>query len=168
MLRALIPLLLATLLAAGLGVGATRLPGPSFAKAAPEAAKPDDHGAPSGHGKPADKAGAKPADKPGGKAAATVEGVLALPPIVGPLRAPAQVWVRFEGVIVVDAMDAARAKSLVAEIADDSLVYFSTLSLPEVEGAMGLKAVKEDLTERARIRGEGKVRELLIQTLVTQ
>lgn len=178
MLKALIPFLIATVIAAGLGFGATKMPGPSFAKATPDAAasaKAGDHGAAAagGHGAPADK-GAKPADKGGdkhggkGAAPATVEGVLTLPPIVGPLRAPAQVWVRFEGVVVVDTMDAQKAKTLVAEIADDSLVYFAAVSLPEIEGSAGLKAVKEDLTERARIRGEGKVREVLIQTMVTQ
>jgi hypothetical protein len=177
MLRAIIPVLVATLLAAGLGVGATRLPGaPAPAGAT---AKTDDGHATSddGHAKPGDKhakADDKKADdkhaKPekGKEGPPTVSGPLALPPIVGPLRAPDQFWVRFEGVVVVDEMDAARSKALLAEIADDTLIYFSTLSLVEIEGAAGLKAVREDLVERARIRGDGKVRDLLIQALVTQ
>lgn len=182
MLRALVPVLVATLLAAGLGVGATRLPGApapagATAKADDGHAKSDD-----GHARPGDKQ-AKADDKKaedkkaddkhakhekGKEGALTVSGPLALPPIVGPLRAPDQFWVRFEGVVVVDEMDAARSKALLAEIADDTLIYFSTLSLVEIEGAAGLKAVREDLVERARIRGDGKVRDLLIQALVTQ
>jgi hypothetical protein len=165
MLRALIPVLLATLLAAGLGVGATRLPG-APAPAGATAKTHDGHAkSEDGHAKPGDKH-AKP--EKGKEGAPTVSGPLALPPIVGPLRAPNQFWVRFEGIVVVDEMDAARSKALLAEIADDTLIYFSTLSLVEIEGAAGLKAVREDLVERARIRGDGKVRDLLIQTLVTQ
>lgn len=171
MLRALLPVLMATILAAGLGAGATRLPGAPPAGAstnsADGSAKPQD-----GHGK-ADDRHAKPEDKhvkpeKSKDGPPTVAGPLTLPPIVGPLRAPDQIWVRFEGVVVVDEMDAARAKAMIAEIGDDTLIYFSTLSLIEIEGAAGLKAVREDLAERARIRGEGKVRDLLIQTLVTQ
>lgn len=172
MLRAVLPLLLATLLAAGLGAGATRFPAPTSppsADAPPKDAPAKTEKLPSDHGKPADKIGDKPADKHGkGAGPATVSGVQPLPPIVGPLRAPSQIWVRFEGAVVFDEIDAVRAKALTAEIADDTLVYFSTLSLPEIEGAAGLKAVREDLIERARIRGDGKVRDLLIQTLVTQ
>lgn len=172
MLRALLPLVLATVLAAGLGAGASRFAGaPPAARAgdpAPPAEKQADAHDKHAKSEKGDKPD-KPADKHGkAPAAATVSGVVALPPIVGPLRAPGQVWIRFEGAVVLDEIDAAKAKTLAAEIADDTLVYFSTLSLPEIEGAAGLKAVREDLTERARIRGEGKLRELLIQTLVTQ
>lgn len=192
MLRALIPFLLATLFAAGLGAAANRLPGaPSARPGAQTAANaageirevgPPGEGRADGghaedghnadrHAKPGarDKPGAldKPAEK-GAKPLAIVAGVVALPPIVGPLRAPAQIWVRFEAAVVLEPLDSTEAKTLVAEIADDTLVYFSALSLPEIEGAAGLKAVREDLFERARLRGPGKVRDLLIQTLVTQ
>lgn len=162
MLRALFPFLLATLLAAGLGGGATRLPGFGALKPAGETTHPAQTAAKAdAHGKPADKGGKAPPPT-------TIEGVLALPPIVGPLRAPANVWARFEGAVVVEEMEITRAKVLAAEIADDTLVYLSTLTLPDLEGAPGLKAVQEDLLERARIRGQGKVRDMLIQTLVTQ
>lgn len=178
MLRAVIPLILATLLAAGLGVGSTKVPGWPGAAPKPAAAQAGAHDAAAPeksadtHGKGADAHGKseKKDDKHGAKTPppTTVSGVQTMPPIVGPLRAPAQIWVRFEGAIVLDEIDAKRAKELMAEIANDTLVYFSTVSLPEIEGPVGLKAVREDLYERARIRSDGKVRELLIQTLVTQ
>lgn len=164
MLRFLPPLLIATVIAGGLGVASTRLsPTPS------RAAKVESSPAQAAAVKPVGD-GAKPAEKDAkaAKGPPTVSGVIALPPIVGPLRAPANIWVRFEGIVIVDEMDEARSKELVAEIASDTLVYFSTVTLPEIEGAIGLKAVREDLSERARIRGRGKVRDFLIQTLVTQ
>jgi flagellar FliL protein len=182
MLRALIPFLVATVIAAALGAGATRLPFMRLEAAAVDvaAAKPADAAADKGH---ADKARAdqghgekghadkghgdkKDADK--SAAASRVAGVVALPPVVAPLKAPAEVWVRFEGAIVVDAMPAPEAALLASRVAADTLAYFSTQSLPDLEGGAGLNGVREDLLERARLRSDGKVRELLVTTLVAQ
>lgn len=187
MLRALIPFLVATVIAAALGAGATRLPFMRLEAAAVDvaAAKPADAAADKGHG---DKAGSDKAhadqshgekghadkghgDKKGADksaAASRVAGVVALPPVVAPLKAPAEVWVRFEGAIVVDAMPAPEAALLATRVAADTLAYFSTQSLPDLEGGAGLNGVREDLLERARLRSDGKVRELLVTTLVAQ
>ncbi len=42
------------------------------------------------------------------------------------------------------------------------------MTLKQLEGPIGLQAIREDLNERAAIRSEGKVRELVIRTLVVQ
>ena len=42
------------------------------------------------------------------------------------------------------------------------------LSAAQIEGARGLQYLREDLNERAAIRSAGKVRELIIETLVVQ
>lgn len=180
MARKLLPYLLATVIAAVLGAGATRLPVlrlEAAGEAAPAAAAAPDKGqadkghadkghADKGHG---DKGhGDKGSADKGAAASASVAGVVALPSVVAPLKSPAEVWVRFEGSIVVDAMPAQEASLLATRIAADTLAYFSTQSLPDLEGAAGLQGARDDLLERARLRSDGKVRELLVTTLVAQ
>jgi flagellar FliL protein len=41
-----------------------------------------------------------------------------------------------------------------------------TVKLPQVEGASGFQHLKEDLEERARIRSGGRVKKILIKTLL--
>jgi flagellar FliL protein len=48
------------------------------------------------------------------------------------------------------------------------MAYLRTLHLPQLEGASGLQALREDLAERVRLRSGGKVREFVIETLVVQ
>ena len=43
-----------------------------------------------------------------------------------------------------------------------------TLTLAQIAGASGLQHLREDLNERAAIRSDGRVRELILQTLVVQ
>jgi flagellar protein FliL len=42
------------------------------------------------------------------------------------------------------------------------------VTLAEIGGASGLQHLREDLTERAVIRSQGHVHELILQTLVVQ
>ncbi len=42
------------------------------------------------------------------------------------------------------------------------------MSLKQLEGPIGLQNIRQDLNERAAIRTGGKVRELVIRTLVVQ
>ena len=60
------------------------------------------------------------------------------------------------------------ADLLAGQIGEDILAYLRTVSLPQISGASGLKHLMEDLDERTAIRSEGRVRELIIQTLVIQ
>jgi flagellar FliL protein len=79
------------------------------------------------------------------------------------LAAPSDVWVRMELSLVFDgAPDAA----LVEQIHQDFLAFMRTVKLPQVEGASGFQHLKEDLEERARIRSNGRVKNILIKTLL--
>ena len=91
-----------------------------------------------------------------------------LPPIVANLVAPAEAWVRLEGSLVLDPDGLPQADVIVREIADDTLAYLRTLSLPELQGAAGLANLRQDLAERAGIRSAGKAKEFIIHTLVVQ
>ena len=65
-------------------------------------------------------------------------------------------------------MNEEEANILVARVGEDVVAYLRTISPAQIEGARGLQYLREDLNERAAIRSSGKVRELIIETLVVQ
>jgi flagellar protein FliL len=98
----------------------------------------------------------------------TSSSLIDLPPIVTNLADPANAWVRLQTSIVVDKSSPTKPDVLAAEIADDILGFMKTVTLAEIGGASGLQHLREDLTERAVIRSQGHVHELILQTLVVQ
>jgi flagellar FliL protein len=158
MMKTVLSAVIAAVLAGGLGFASIKVFPPPAAKPA-ETTTPIVKAGPAkagGHGAPA---------KPG---AGALQNFIELPPVVVGLSAPAGMWVRFEGAAIVEPMDAKTSQELRARLAEDFASYFAAMSLPEIEGAVGLKAVREDLQERARLRSEGKVKEVIISTLVAQ
>ena len=91
-----------------------------------------------------------------------------LSPIVTNMAAPANTWIRIEASVVTDPLNEEEAGVLVARIGEDIVSYLRTVSAAQIEGARGLQYLREDLNERATIRSGGKVRELIIETLVVQ
>ena len=91
-----------------------------------------------------------------------------LPPIVTNLANPSNVAVRLQAALVFGKKPAESASVLTAQIGDDLVAFLKTLSLTEIQGASGLQNLREDLNERAAIRSQGSVREVIIETLVTQ
>ena len=89
-------------------------------------------------------------------------------PVVTNMAAPAGAWIRMEGSVVTDPLNEEEASVLVARIGEDIVSYLRTVSASQIEGARGLQYLREDLNERATIRSGGKVRELIIETLVVQ
>ena len=57
---------------------------------------------------------------------------------------------------------------LAAQIAEDIVAYLRTVSLAQIEGASGFQHLREDLNDRVRVRSGGKVRDLVIQSLVVE
>ncbi|NJO33138.1 MAG: flagellar basal body-associated FliL family protein [Rhodospirillales bacterium] len=90
----------------------------------------------------------------------------ALAPIITNLASPERTWIRLEASIVIDGEG--DAKGLAATVTEDTVAYLRTLSLPLIEGASGLLHLREDLNDRARIRSGGKVRDLIIHTLIVE
>lgn len=128
-------------------------------------------------------AGAKPAEAAEGKAGEAAEGKPAavaanvpiaasslkeLNPVVTNLAAPDGAWVRLQTAIVYDKKDAPQIDVLAATIGDDILAFVKTLTVAQLQGANGLQQLREDLNERAALRSDGHVREVLIETLVIQ
>ncbi len=99
---------------------------------------------------------------------ATGTSVHAISPVVANLASPEDVWVRLESSIIVADEEVPNPDVLAGEIAEDILAYLRTLSLEQIEGPSGLLHLHEDLNDRVAIRSDGRVRELVIETLVVQ
>ncbi len=91
-----------------------------------------------------------------------------LPAIVTNLADPPDSWVRLQAAIVFDTKAVSAPDLLAAQISEDFLGFLKTLTVGQIGGASGLQHLREDLSERASIRSEGRVRELIIETLVVQ
>ena len=91
-----------------------------------------------------------------------------LSPIVTNLGAPANNWARIEASMVTESMNDEEAGILAAHISEDIVTYLRSASVAQFEGSRGLQHLRDDLTERANIRSSGKIRELIIETLVIQ
>lgn len=91
-----------------------------------------------------------------------------LPPIVTNLAAPANTWVRLEAALLMEQKAALAADPLVGAITEDILGFLRSVTAQQMEGAAGLRNLREDLTERVAIRSKAVVREIVIETLVVQ
>ncbi|HLH10777.1 MAG TPA: flagellar basal body-associated FliL family protein [Methylovirgula sp.] len=101
-------------------------------------------------------------------AAASKTRLIDLPPVITNLADPVDSWVRLQASIVIDDEPSRKPELMAAEIANDILGFMKTVTVSEIGGASGLQHLREDLTERAEIRSQGRVHELIIQTLVVQ
>ncbi|MBS3650336.1 flagellar basal body-associated FliL family protein [Pseudaminobacter sp. 19-2017] len=79
------------------------------------------------------------------------------------LAAPTTVWIRLEMSLL---LEEPLPLELVETIHQDLLAYLRTVKLHQIEGASGYQHLKEDLEERARIRSDGKVKQILVRTLL--
>ncbi len=91
-----------------------------------------------------------------------------LPPIVANLADSGNAAVRLQVAIVYNKKPDENVAVLTARIGDDLVAFLKTLTLAQLQGASGLQNLREDLNERASIRSQGSVREVIIETLVTQ
>jgi flagellar FliL protein len=116
---------------------------------------------------PSSTNGEKPADA-GASPSSELSILYDLPPIITNLGTPQDTWVRFEGSIVFDPKAMLHPEGVAGAIGDDFLAYLRTTSLKQLEGPIGLQNIRQDLKERAVTRSAGKVRDLVIRTLVVQ
>jgi flagellar protein FliL len=90
-------------------------------------------------------------------------GVVYLEPITTNLAGPSGTWVRIELALVFNA----RPDPMIAQtVHQDILAYMRTVKIHQVEGSSGFQHLRSDLEERAAIRSEGKVKGILIRTLL--
>jgi flagellar FliL protein len=94
--------------------------------------------------------------------------LLRLQPIVTNLAAPQGVFARIEASLVTDKLNDEEANVMAARIGEDLVAFLRTTSLAQIEGGAGMQHLREDLNERVATRSSGKVREIIIETLVVQ
>lgn len=96
---------------------------------------------------------------------ANTVGIVHIDPITTNLGSPVDMWIRLELSLVF----AGQPDIAVAElIHQDLLAYMRTVKVHQIQGASGFQHLKSDLAERAQIRSEGLVRDVLIRTMLVE
>ena len=152
MLGLVLSVAVVTLAAAGLGTGLGMRTASTIEKAVAERAR-------------AETPAAEPAQS------ATFDGDMVVQPVeavVTNLAAPGEVWIRLETAVVFKKGAVENPAVMAAEIREDILAYARTVSLAELEGPSALQHLREDLNERVAVRTDGRVSDLVIQSLVVQ
>ena len=90
-----------------------------------------------------------------------------LAPIVTNLAGSPPVWIRIEASLVFHETPR-DADALAARISEDIVGFLRTVSVTQIEGAIGFQHLSEDLNDRVRVRSNGRVRELIIQGLIIE
>ena len=90
-------------------------------------------------------------------------GVVYLEPLTTNLAGPTGTWVRMELALI---FDGETNGAVALQVQQDVLDYLRTVKMHQIEGASGFRHLKTDLEERAALRSEGKVKGILIRTLL--
>lgn len=89
--------------------------------------------------------------------------VYPLAPITTNLADPTELWVRMEVALVfAESPDPETAE----RVHQDILAYLRTVKARQIDGPSGFQHLKTDLDERAQLRTDGKVKQVLIRTLL--
>jgi flagellar protein FliL len=91
-----------------------------------------------------------------------------LKPIITNLAAPDGAWIRLEMVVVIEPGGGPESEQQIAAFVDDTLSYLRSVTAARLEGVGGLRDLREDLKERSTLRSNGRIREVLIVTMVVQ
>lgn len=96
-----------------------------------------------------------------------------LPPIitdvaVKELTSNHKVWIRLRVGLVLKIGGGGLDRRTVSEITNNFLSYIRTMTLSDLQGAIALRHLKEDLLERANVISNGKVAEIVIPTFVVE
>ncbi len=160
MKQLVIPLVVLTV-AAGAGGGALgwRLGAAAPVESGAASSKEPAHDSP-GHG-----GGEKAKEAPDPKADLVVKD---LAPILTNISGSNVNWARLQASVLFDAKGLPHPEHMLAELAGDIVAYLRTVPMSALEGADGLRRLNEDLDERASVRSEGRVRKVIIQSLVLQ
>jgi flagellar protein FliL len=92
-------------------------------------------------------------------------GIVHLEPITTNLGTPADMWIRLEMSLVFNSEPDVEMAEVIHQ---DLLAYLRTVKVHQIQGASGFQHLKADLSERASIRSEGAVREILIRTMILE
>ena len=91
--------------------------------------------------------------------------VMDLPSITTNLVDPTDAWIRMELSLV---FEGEADKTLAQEVHQDMIAYVHTMKLYNLRGGSGYQHLIEDLEERAAIRTEGRVKRVLVRSLILE
>ncbi|SDQ92643.1 flagellar basal body-associated FliL family protein [Pseudovibrio sp. Tun.PSC04-5.I4] len=96
--------------------------------------------------------------------------IVALKPIVTNLLSSSSNWIRIEASVVLKKSDVEGQDNslLIKQVEQDLLLYARTLGPRQLEGTRGLLRLRDDLNERAKMRGGEILRELVLESVVIQ
>ena len=94
--------------------------------------------------------------------------LMPLPPVTTNLAGTSRVWIRLEATIVMQNDLGEKAVPLANKIGEDIVAFLRTVTPEQLEGASGFQHLREDLSDRIHIRSEGKVTDILIQTMIIE
>lgn len=121
---------------------------PAASEAAPEAGEHAAAPAEAGHG-----------------AAGAASHIKLLDPIITNLAYPSTSMVRLEvSLIFGENVD----DTVAAAIQEDILAYMRTMSLQQIQGPRGFAYLRDDLKERAKLRSQGKVADIVFRTFIIE
>jgi flagellar FliL protein len=88
-----------------------------------------------------------------------------MPAITTNLADPTDAWIRLEAALVYEEES---DEQITNDVHQDIVAYVRTLRLYNLRGGSGYQHLVEDLQERARIRSDGRVKRVLIRSLVIE
>jgi flagellar FliL protein len=91
-----------------------------------------------------------------------------LAPITTNLAHPSSTWIRLETSLVVDQDLGPEADILATKISEDIVGFLRTVPVDQIQGPSGFQHLREDLNDRVRVRSEGRVSELIIQSFIIE
>lgn len=94
--------------------------------------------------------------------------LLKLPPVIANLAGPQSAWIRLEAAAVLTGDPAEGDELLASEIAQDIVSFLRTVSITDIDTASGFEHLREDLKDRVRTRTDGRARDLIIYTFITE
>ena len=94
--------------------------------------------------------------------------LLPLNPITTNLAQPASTWIRLESSLIVEQDLGSGSAVMTRRLAEDILGYLRTVSLDQIAGPSGYQHLREDLSDRVRVRSEGKVSDIIITSLIVE
>jgi flagellar protein FliL len=97
---------------------------------------------------------------------ATAEnGVVMLEPVTTNLAYPSQSWVRLEVALLFEGKP---DEKIAEDVHQDIVAYMRTVSLQQVQSARGFEYLRDDIKDRAKLRSEGHVKDVMFRTFVIQ
>ena len=88
--------------------------------------------------------------------------------IITNLAEPEKSSVRLQAALLQPVGAPVEPEAVVAKISEDIITVLRTWRVKDLEGATGLRFLREDLSDRVRIRTQGRVSEVVVQSLIVE